>query len=184
MSEKPTLVFVPGSWHHTDTWDRVVSILEVEQHKCVRVALPSTLSDPAVTLADDVKAARDLIVGETSVGHNVVVVVHSYGGFVGSSAVKGLTRPKQGGSSVTKDGSGHVIGMVMLASGFAQTGVSFIVRRSRMYHEFMICILLLPRSLTQRYPQKEQMLIACRMELAVSPRHHGRQIPRVAMLLS
>jgi len=122
----PTLVFVPGAWHHTDTWDKIASLLEAQQYKCIRVALLSTGSDPSATFLEDVTAARDLIVAEITQGRDVVVVVHSYGGIVGSSAIKGLTRNKQDVSSA-ENRSGHVIGIAMLASGFAQTGLSFLV---------------------------------------------------------
>ncbi|TVY37299.1 hypothetical protein LSUB1_G003760 [Lachnellula subtilissima] len=125
MSGKPTLIFIHGSWHHTDTWNKVAPLLEAQQFKCVRVALPSGASDPSLGLPEDVKAVRDAIMTETSQGHNVVVVVHSYGGLVGSSAVKGLTRNKEDGSSPAKGTSGHVIGMAMIATGFAQTGLCF-----------------------------------------------------------
>ncbi|TVY21603.1 hypothetical protein LARI1_G000131 [Lachnellula arida] len=125
MSGKPALVFVHGSWHHTDTWHKIALLLEAQQYRCIRVALPSGASDPSAGLPEDVKAVRDSVVAETSQGRNVVVVVHSYGGLVGSSAVKGLTRNKQDGSSPAKSTPGHVIGIVMLATGFAQTGLSF-----------------------------------------------------------
>ncbi|TVY39210.1 hypothetical protein LOCC1_G004100, partial [Lachnellula occidentalis] len=126
MSGKPTLVFVHGSWHHTDTWNKIAPLLEAQQYKCIRVALPTGASDPSQGLPEDVKAVRDAIVAETSGGRNVVVVVHSYGGLVGSSAIKGLTQDKQDGISPAKSASGHVIGLVMISTGFAQTGLSFL----------------------------------------------------------
>lgn len=126
MSSKPTLVLVPGAWHNASTWDKVSSLMAAQQYKCISVALPSTMSDPSATLLQDIEAVRDSIVDETIQGRDVVVVVHSYGGMVGESAIKRLTRHKQDGSSSEKDPSGSVIGIVMLATGFVQTGVSFI----------------------------------------------------------
>ncbi len=38
---------------------------------------------------------RAVISGETTQGRDVVVVAHSYGGIVGSSAVKGFTLPRR-----------------------------------------------------------------------------------------
>jgi alpha-beta hydrolase superfamily lysophospholipase len=86
MSHKPTLVLVPGAWHHTDTWDKIASAMEVRKYKCVRVALPSTLSNASATFSEDIKAVRNSIVAETTQGRDVVVVVHSYGGAVSSRA--------------------------------------------------------------------------------------------------
>ncbi|KAG0647787.1 hypothetical protein D0Z07_6870 [Hyphodiscus hymeniophilus] len=124
MSHKPTLILVPGAWHGPNTWDKVTALLEAQQYKCITVDLPSANSDPSATLLDDVNAVRGPIVTETEQGRDVVVVVHSYGGFVGPSAIKGLTRPKDGSSSKTQ--SGHVIGLAYISSGFAPTGVAFL----------------------------------------------------------
>ncbi|RDL30686.1 Uncharacterized protein BP5553_10031 [Venustampulla echinocandica] len=126
MSHKPTLVLVPGAWHSAATWDKTASLLEAEQYKCVRVSLPSAAPNPSATFFGDVEVVRNAIMAETTQGRDVVVVVHSYGGMVGNSAIKGLTRPKQNASSSEKETSGHVIGLIMLASGFTVTGSSFI----------------------------------------------------------
>lgn len=127
MSARPTLILVPGAWHGPEIWDATVATLEQQQYRCIRVDLPSTLSNPAVTFGDDVEAVRSSIIVETTRGNDVVVVVHSYGGQVGNSAIRDLTNHKQNGSSFADDLlSGHVIGMAMLASGFTETGTSFL----------------------------------------------------------
>lgn len=99
--------------------------MEAKQFKCISVTLPSTLSNPSATCSDDIEAARDVIVAETTQGRDVIIVAHSYGGMVGNSAMKGLARPKQNTFTATKDPSGHVIGLVLIASFFTQTGVGF-----------------------------------------------------------
>ena len=126
MSPKPVLVLVPGAWHGASTWDKITSLMKAQQYKCVPVALPSATPNPSTTFSDDVEAVRASIVAETTQGRDVVVVVHSYGGQVGNSAIKGLARRKQDASLSAKDLAGHVIGIVMLASGFTLTGVSFL----------------------------------------------------------
>ncbi|OAL34371.1 hypothetical protein AYO20_06424 [Fonsecaea nubica] len=123
MSSKPTLVFVPGAWHPAATWDKLTTALESQhQYKCISVTLPSTLSDPSATLPGDIQAVRDVLVSETAQGRDVVVIVHSYGGVVGESAIKGLTPPKgkpDATSLSTKNKtSGHVIGLILMATGF------------------------------------------------------------------
>lgn len=122
MSKSPTLVFVAGAWHSASTWDKVTSLLEAQQYKCVPVGLPSTQSDPSVGFEDDVRAVRDAITAETTQGRDVVVILHSYGGPVGQTAIKGHTRPKEDKT----DSSGHVIGLAIMASGFAIGGKNFI----------------------------------------------------------
>ena len=126
MSHRPTLVLVPGAWHSATTWNKVTSLLETQQYKCIPVSLPSTAGNESATFGDDVKAVREAIRAETTQGLDVVVVVHSYGGAVGQSAIKDLTLPKQAGPASARDTPGHVRGLIMLASGFGQTGSSFI----------------------------------------------------------
>jgi len=127
MSNKPTLVLIPGAWHSAEIWGKVTSILEEQHYKCIPVALPSTAGNPSTTFGEDIDAVRDAIIGEAKQGHDVVVVAHSYGGAVGQSAVKGLTRSKPDDLQFADDQStGHVIGLAMMACGFGQTGVSFI----------------------------------------------------------
>ena len=86
MTQKPSLVFVPGAWHRAETWNKVTNLLTAQGYKCIAVTLPSTLSSPTTTFLEDVTAVRKAITAETVQGRDVVVVVHSYGGAVGGSA--------------------------------------------------------------------------------------------------
>ncbi|KAB5511507.1 Alpha/beta hydrolase family-domain-containing protein [Coniochaeta sp. 2T2.1] len=150
MSDPPTLVFVPGAWHKPTCYNKITKLLQ-ERHKlkCVAVTLPSTTGNPAATFKDDLDAAHEAISRETSAGRDVVVVAHSYGGMVGNSAIKGFARPPPdaankssssssplprasttlagwiGDQSQTRTASGHVIGLILIASGFTLTGMSF-----------------------------------------------------------
>ncbi|TVY82441.1 Methylesterase [Lachnellula suecica] len=126
MSSKPTLVLVPGAWHIASTWNKISSLLEAQGYKCSSLTLPSANSNPSATYLDDINAVRDAITAETTQGRDVVLVVHSYGGHVGNSAIKGLTKPKQDSSVPTNKSSGFVVGVAMIASGFPITGVAFL----------------------------------------------------------
>ncbi|KAF2488851.1 alpha/beta-hydrolase [Lophium mytilinum] len=121
---KPTLVFVPGSWHGPSVYSKVLALLAPHAFKTVVIDLPTTQSDRSKNLTDDIVAARTAIEAETTAGRDVVVIVWSYGSVVGSSAIQNLTRPK-GEAGKGKTG-GHVIGMVYIATGFNQTGSSFL----------------------------------------------------------
>jgi pimeloyl-ACP methyl ester carboxylesterase len=83
-------------------------------------------SNLQISFPVDVKTVRDAIAAETTQGRDVVVVVHSYGGMVGQSAIKGLSRPKEQNSDSSASPSGHAIGLAMMATGFCQTGMSFL----------------------------------------------------------
>jgi pimeloyl-ACP methyl ester carboxylesterase len=123
MSTLPTLVFVPGSWHKPTCYDKVIKLLQ-EEHKlnCISIILPSTAGDPSATFKDDLDVAREAISSETSQGRNVIVVAHSYGGMVGNSAIKGFAQPQDASKTST---TGYVIGLILIASGFTLTGLSF-----------------------------------------------------------
>ncbi|SPO03242.1 uncharacterized protein DNG_05924 [Cephalotrichum gorgonifer] len=135
MSSLPTLVFVPGAWHKPTCYGKITKILE-EKHKlkCVLVTLQSTTGSPAATFKDDLDAACDAISGETIKGRDVVVIAHSYGGMVANSAIKDFS-PNSVPTLTSADPPdnnqsqpptpGHVIGLILIASGFTLTGMSF-----------------------------------------------------------
>ncbi len=128
MSRKPvTVVLVAGAWYPGDSYQKVAALLEPRQYECVCVGLPSALSNPAATFLDDITAVRTAITAATTRGRDVVVVAHSYGGLPGHSASKGLTPPSPDDADASSSSSdGHVIGFVLLASGFTVTGLSFL----------------------------------------------------------
>lgn len=125
MSQKPVFVFVPGAWHSAETWSKVKSLIESKGYTAVSVTLPSTTGDTSAGFGDDVKAVQGEIETYTTQGLDVVVVVHSYGGQVGNSAVKGFAKQRHD-SSPANSSSGHVIGLAMMATGFTLTGVGFL----------------------------------------------------------
>ncbi|KAH7347529.1 Alpha/beta hydrolase family-domain-containing protein [Plectosphaerella cucumerina] len=127
MRGTPTLLFIPGSWHKPACYDRLISRLrERDGIRCISITLPSTTGDPAATFKDDLDTARNAISFEVGEDRDVVVVAHSYGGMVGNSAIKGFTK-KQGSQPIeAAESKGHVIGIILIASGFTLTGLSFI----------------------------------------------------------
>jgi pimeloyl-ACP methyl ester carboxylesterase len=122
MSDNPVYVFVPGAWHGPEVWEKVSSLLKLQGYNSTSVTLPTTSGDKDATFGDDVKATQDAIQAETSEGRNVVVVVWSYGGVCGQSAMKGFTHSQD----ATVSSTGKVIGLVVMASGFAQPGMAFL----------------------------------------------------------
>ena len=123
MDRKPTLVLIPSAWHKPQCYQKLTKSFQDEHgFKCILIDLPSTNGDPNATFKDDIDAARDAIIAETTAGRNVIVISHSYGGMIGSSSIKGLTRPRSSTSDTSK---GHVLALVLIASGFAITGLAF-----------------------------------------------------------
>ncbi|KAI0521615.1 alpha/beta-hydrolase [Xylaria bambusicola] len=122
MSSSPTLVFVHGSWHQPSCYNKITEILQGRHGlKCVSPALPSTAGNPDATFKDDIDVIRRAILREVNAGTDVVVIAHSYGGMVGNSAIKGFARSREEPASAT----GHVVGLILIASGFTFTGLAF-----------------------------------------------------------
>ncbi|KAK4139775.1 Alpha/beta hydrolase family-domain-containing protein [Dichotomopilus funicola] len=129
----PTLVFIHGSWHTASCFDKLTTHLQTTHHlPSVSVSLPSNSGDPNLGIDADISAARAAITAETNRGRDVIVVVHSFGGVVGCSAIKGLAgRPRSDTipGSTTDQGEegkeGHVIGLIAITTGFPLTGVAF-----------------------------------------------------------
>jgi pimeloyl-ACP methyl ester carboxylesterase len=124
MSGLPTLVFIPGAWHKPTCYDKIINILQKYKLKCISITLPSTLGNPEATFKDDLDITRNSISSEIGQGNNVVVIAHSYGGMVGNSAIKGFAKPK-GTDEASSTSIGHVIGLILIASGYTFTGLSF-----------------------------------------------------------
>lgn len=126
MADLPTLVFTPGAWHRPACYSKVMKALQ-EQHnvRCTSFALASTTGDPNATFKDDLDACRAAISHVTSQGRDVVLIAHSYGGMVANSAIKGFTKPREGTKNPSHPTQGRVVGLVLIASGFTLTGLSF-----------------------------------------------------------
>ncbi|KAL1882187.1 hypothetical protein Daus18300_000673 [Diaporthe australafricana] len=123
MSPKVVFILVPGAWHTASTWEKVTPLLQEQGHGAIAVTLPTTSGNPAATFGDDVAVVRDLILSEVRHGHQVVVVVHSYGGVVGESALRDVPTVRHPSPDTTQ---GKVIGLALMATGFNKNNMSFI----------------------------------------------------------
>jgi len=82
---KPTIVLVHGAWADASSWTKVIQRLQAAGHEVV--AIPNTLRGVAADAAV-VRAYLDTIEGP------VVLVAHSYGGFVITNAATGAANVK------------------------------------------------------------------------------------------
>ena len=85
MSTTPTIVLVHGAWADASSWTGVIRRLQAAGHDVV--ALPNTLRGPAA----DAAIVRNYL---DSVDGPVVLVAHSYGGFVITNAATGSQNVK------------------------------------------------------------------------------------------
>lgn len=120
---KPSLIIIPGNFSLPRFWGTIQKSVQDQGYPVEVVGLKSSQeepADPAPGLADDVKEASSVLNKHIDQGKDVVLLMHSYGGMVGTEATRGLSRVER-----EKDGlKGGIIRMVFLASIFAPPGRS------------------------------------------------------------
>ncbi|GME47542.1 hypothetical protein GTA08_BOTSDO11688 [Neofusicoccum parvum] len=113
---KPTVLLVPGAWQPSDAFDPLRRLLTQKGYESVAVDHPSVGGEPAdQTLDTDVASLRKTLaqlVDEQ--GKDVVVLLHSYGGVVGSCASEGF-----GAKQRAKEGKKGGILEIVYLSAFA-----------------------------------------------------------------
>ena len=88
---KPTFVLVGGAWHLPSYWDPLIAALADAGYDSVAVTLPSVNAlQPVTTLQPDADAVKEVLSDLVGKGKDVIVVMHSYGGSVGTEAVGDL----------------------------------------------------------------------------------------------
>ena len=94
MPEKPTILFVHGAWDNGSAWDLVRDSLSKYGYPSVAPSLPSAGAQPPVpSHLDDAKVVRhelQHLVHEQR--KEVIVVGHSYGGFVVIESIGGFEK--------------------------------------------------------------------------------------------
>lgn len=91
---KPVVVFVPGFWEGISAFDSVsIELKTVHGYSTAAVPLASTgtASPGNPTLKDDVRGIRSAIEPLVQDGKELLLVLHSAGGFLGAQAIKGLS---------------------------------------------------------------------------------------------
>ncbi|GLA04160.1 hypothetical protein AnigIFM60653_004204 [Aspergillus niger] len=100
----PTILFVPGFWEGPKVFSPVCDLLQAAGFKTDVCTLPSTgtISPGNPTMADDITAVRGHLTRIVQRGEEVILVLHSAGGFLGSAAMEGLSKSAVGQGGVVK----------------------------------------------------------------------------------
>ena len=116
----PTIAIVPGLWEGPTVFDNVASQLKAAGFETTIAVLPSTgtKSPGNPGLKDDVAAVRKHIRGHVDQDKDVLLVLHSAGGFLAGSAIEGLETKHR--SAAGKKGG--VSKIVFLAGAIAPPG--------------------------------------------------------------
>lgn len=126
MASKTSFIIVPGSFATVPLYDSLVAALQKQGHSARAIDLPSANDGsrlPAPKGEDDSKHIRAEITATLDSETNpsdVVVMLHSYAGVPGSSALKGLGRADRSAEGKTT----AVVGVFYLASFVLPLGES------------------------------------------------------------
>ncbi|KAF9776516.1 hypothetical protein IL306_005268 [Fusarium sp. DS 682] len=148
---RPALVIVPGNFSLPRFWSNIQQSVQDKGYPVDVVALKSSREervDPAPGLADDVKEASSVLSNHINQGNDVVLLMHSYGGMVGTEATRGLSRVEREKAGL----KGGIVRLVFLAAIFAPPGKS-----TRGLYE----------SNPGRYPRREGDYLVCDEETAM-----------------
>ena len=121
----PVVVLVPGAWLTPIQYEELVILLDLSGHQTVIQELPSVNSKnpDAHTVATDTSFVRNnLLLPQIRAGREVVLLMHSYGGFPGPVAANGLSKKELS----ARGKPGGIIGMIMLSAFVALEGQSLL----------------------------------------------------------
>jgi hypothetical protein len=122
-NDKPVILIVPGSFSNASSYYALVDKIQSLGSEASVHNLPSTnrhAPEEPASLQDDAVFFRNIIEKLADQGKDIVVVMHSYGGVVGSEAVKGVAKAER-----QKSGKlGGAIKLVYVTAVVLPVGVS------------------------------------------------------------
>ena len=85
----PTIVLVHGAWHTPPNYQTYIDALKAQGFTvhCPRLPSCNGASPPSASLPEDVACVRDVVRPLVEAGERVLMLLHSYGGAVGTDAV-------------------------------------------------------------------------------------------------
>lgn len=88
-STKPAILILHGAWHHPEHFAKQIALLQSHSYEVICPVQPSYNAQPATTtLQEDAAFIRGVLsklIDEE--GKDVILLMHSYGGMVGTEAV-------------------------------------------------------------------------------------------------
>jgi len=116
----PTILFVPGFWEGPTVFDQCSSILQSDGFKTQVSVLPSTgtTSPGNPNMQDDIAAVRATVEKLVDAEEDVIMALHSGGGFIGANAIENLTAKAR----LEKKLKGGVVKLVFLSAAVFPEG--------------------------------------------------------------
>ncbi|KAI6083923.1 alpha/beta-hydrolase [Hypoxylon rubiginosum] len=121
-SNQTVVVIVPGAWTPPAAYRKLADALKAKSLAVHIPALPTNngARPPNSSHEADMAAVRDVVEPLVSQGNDVVMLMHSYGGAVGTNAVEGLARTDR----QSKGLEGGVVHLVYLSAYLLAKGQS------------------------------------------------------------
>lgn len=96
MSSKPVIVLVPGAWHSPDCFRLLTRELEAAGYE-IKASTHATVgaATPTQDFWPDVENIQQVLKPLAEQGKDILLLVHSYGGVVGSQAVQGYLKSER-----------------------------------------------------------------------------------------
>jgi pimeloyl-ACP methyl ester carboxylesterase len=129
-----SLIFLHGAWHSPECWSKVIPAFKQQGYRCFAPQLDFCGTEqPVDSLESTIHQIQTLIAEETSLGNDVILINHSFGGFAGCTSVKGFTQKDP--SRLTPK-SGKVIGIIQLCAFMPQSGLSVydVIDTEKVFH--------------------------------------------------
>ncbi|KAI5457671.1 Alpha/beta hydrolase fold-1 [Mariannaea sp. PMI_226] len=112
---KPTIAFVPGAWHTPSHYSAFLQKLSDAGYHVTSEKLPSVgATEPKdQSVAADMAIIREkVLLPEIEQGKDIIMIMHSYGGFPGSAAAKGFSKLERTAAGK----AGGIIGMIFMCA--------------------------------------------------------------------
>ncbi|KAF2665235.1 alpha/beta-hydrolase [Microthyrium microscopicum] len=119
---KPSIIWVPGACHLPSHYKPCTDILKSKGYRTITVRTASVRQTGPYPngFSQDLGAIVSAILTELDEGHDVILVMHSYGGMPGSAAVEGLLKSDRELNGL----AGGVIGLIYISSYVVDVGVN------------------------------------------------------------
>lgn len=119
---KPAIVLVHGAWHVPEHYSDFIQQLQQAGFEVVCPRLPTCDETKRLTadLFSDARVVRSHVNSLIDKSREVIMLLHSYGGAVGTEAVKGLSMRER----ATKELHGGVIHLIYMCGFMLQVGES------------------------------------------------------------
>lgn len=119
---KPAIVLIHGAWHVPEHYSEFIEQLQYAGFEvfCPRLPTCDEAQRLAADMYSDAQVVRNQVIALADKSRAVIMLLHSYGGAVGTEAIKGLSASERAG----KELPGGVIHLIYMCGFMLQVGES------------------------------------------------------------